>query len=123
MNAKEMIQNCNEWVVIGDVCDESKYAHKILGKFKSKGYRVVGVHPKGGEGIFKELEAVPFKADAVDLCINPISGFKYIKELPLLGIKNVLVQPGAESDEIIKFCKENEINVIEDCALVQLSKI
>ena len=123
MNAKEMIKNYNQWVVIGDVCNESKYAHKILEKFKSKGYRVVGVHPKGGEGTFKELEVIPFDTDAIDLCINPVSGFKYIKELPILGIKNVLIQPGAESDEIIKFCEENEINVVKDCALVQLNRI
>ena len=123
MNASEMIKNLNEWIVIGDVITEGKYAKKILNKFNEKGYKVIGVHPKGGEGVFKEIDAVPFKPKAVDLCINPVSGFKYIKKLPLLGIKNVLIQPGASSDEIINFCKENDINLVEDCALVQLNKL
>lgn len=33
------------------------------------------------------------------------------------------VQPGAESEEILTYCRENNINVIENCALVQLRSL
>ena len=33
-----------------------------------------------GEGIYKTLEEVPFKIEAIDLCINPIDGLKYLRE-------------------------------------------
>lgn len=39
-----------------------------------------------------------------------------------LGINKVLIQPGAESEEIIYFCREKGINYIESCVLVELSK-
>lgn len=108
------------WVVIGDVTNESKYAYRILEKFKSKGYNVVGVHPKGGSGVYKSLKDVPYEIEAIDLCINSFLGLEFVKEAKELGVKNILIQPGAESGEIISFCNENGITVVENCALLQL---
>ncbi|MBE6053591.1 MAG: CoA-binding protein [Clostridium sartagoforme] len=122
MDIKELIKVKN-WVVIGDVSNESKYAYKILNKFKEKGYTVSGVHPKGGEEIYKTLKEVPYNIDAIDLCINSKLGLEYMKEANELGIRNVLIQPGAESEEILLYCKENGINAIENCALVQLRSL
>lgn len=122
MDIKELIKT-NNWVVIGDVGNESKYAYKILNKFKEKGYIVSGVHPKGGNEIYKSLNEVPYKINAIDLCINSKLGLEYLKEANNLGIENVLIQPGAESEEILNYCKENNINAIENCALVQLNSL
>lgn len=122
MDIKELIK-INNWVVIGDVGNESKYAYKILNKFKEKGYIVSGVHPKGGNEIYKSLNEVPYKINAIDLCINSKLGLEYLKEAKNLGIENVLIQPGAESEEILNYCKENNLNAIENCALVQLRSL
>ena len=122
MNIGELMKLKN-WVVIGDVSNETKYANKILNKFKLKGYMVSGVHPKGGKGIYTNLKEVPYNIEAIDLCINAKYGIEFLKEAKELGIKNVLIQPGAESDEILKYCKENSINAIENCALIQLNHI
>lgn len=119
MIAKELLEFKN-WCVVGDVGNSTKYAHKILNKFHNKGFNVSGVHPKGGEKIYKSLEEVPYKIEVIDLCINSFMGLKYIKEAEKLGINKVLIQPGAESDEILAFCKENGITAIEGCALVEL---
>ena len=122
MDIKELIMK-NNWVVIGDVNNKEKYAYKILEKFKDKGYTVAGDHPKGGEGVYKSLKEVPYKINAIDLCINSKLGIEYLKEARELEIKNILIQPGAESEEILVYCKENKINAIENCALVQLRNI
>lgn len=119
MEAKDIIKEKN-WVVIGDVTNTSKYAYKILEKFKLKGRVVSGVHPKGGEGIYKTLKEVPYKIDAIDLCVNTKLGLEFMKEAKELGISKVLIQPGAESQEIIDYCNENNIVAIEGCALVTL---
>lgn len=119
MNIDEF-KKFKNWVVIGDVSNESKYASKILNKFKGKGTLVSGVHPKGGHEIYTSLKDVPYKIEAIDLCINPIRGLEYMKEAKELGIQNVLVQPGAESDDLINYCVENNINVVKGCALVSL---
>ena len=110
----------NNWVVIGDTLNKDKYASKILSKLNSRGYKVKGVHPKGGENIYKKLEEVPYKIDVIDLCINHMIGIKFMEEAKTLGIKYVLIQPGAESRDILNYCKDNGINAIEGCALVAL---
>lgn len=120
MTGKEMIYLKN-WAVIGDVANSTKYAARILALFNEKGYEASGVHPRGGDNIYKTLAEVPHDIEAIDLCINPIAGLEYMKEAKALNIKYVLIQPGAESKEIIKYCKENDITAIRDCALIRLA--
>ncbi|MGL5615767.1 MAG: CoA-binding protein [Sarcina sp.] len=122
MKAEDLISKFKNWVVIGDVGNSKKYASMILNKFKEKGYNVAGVH-KASEGAYKKLSDVPFEIEAIDLCINARDGIKYLMEGKELGIKYVLVQPGAESKEIMDFCDKNGITIIQGCALVELRKI
>jgi len=122
MEVKDLMYMKN-WVVVGDVKNENKYANKILKALKERGYNVSGIHYAGGASIFKSLKEVPYNIDVIDLCINPVKGYEYIKEAKDLGIKHILIQPGAESEEILNYCKENYIEVFQDCALVQLRKI
>ena len=116
----EIFRTFNNWVVIGDISNESKYAHKILKKLKNNGLNANGVHPKGVNKIFKSLKEVPYKIEAIDLCINSAEGLKYIKEANSLGIKNILIQPGAESKDILDYCIKNNLNAVQGCALVDL---
>ncbi|QGU96691.1 CoA-binding protein [Clostridium bovifaecis] len=114
--------NYENWVVIGNVLDSSKFAYKILKSLEQGNFNVKGIYPKDTTGTaFKSLKEVPYKIDVIDLCINPALGINFIKEAKELGIDKVLVQPGAESQEILDYCKENGITAIESCALVLLS--
>ena len=122
MDIREMMELKN-WIVIGDVVTEGKYANKILNRFNEKGYRVSGVSHKTGENVYDCIGKVPFNIEAIDLCVNPKYGINYLKEAKELGVKYVLIQPGAESEEILNYCKDNNILAIENCALVQLSNI
>ena len=122
MNGIDFIQYKN-WAVVGDVTNEEKYAFKILQKFKDKNYNVYGVTPKIGEGRYTKLSDIKEKIECVDLCINPKLGLKYVEEAKKLGIKNILIQPGAESIDILKYCEENDMVAIEGCALVLLNYV
>lgn len=122
MKAKELMSFKN-WVVVGDVLNKDKYAYKILNSIKTAQYNVAGVNPKGGEGIFSSLKDVPFNIEVVDLCINSIKGLEILKEAKELNINNVLVQPGAGSIEIFKYGEENNMNIIDGCALVELKNL
>lgn len=122
MDIKDMMKFKN-WVVIGDVVTEGKYANRILNRFKEKGYRVSGVSHKIGENVYDCIGKVPFDVEAIDLCVNPKYGINYLKEAKELVINYVLIQPGAESEEILNYCRENNIVAIENCALVQLANI
>lgn len=121
MNAGELL-NYKNWVVVGDVLNGEKYAYKIFNDLKGAAFNVSGVNPRDSSGkAYKTLKEVPYKVDVIDLCINPISGLKIIEEAIELGIDKILIQPGAESEEILSLCKNKGIIAIEGCALVELS--
>ena len=121
MQAHELL-NYKDWVVVGDVLNTSKYASRIKAALKGADFNVVGVNPRDTtETIYKALKDVPYKIEVVDLCINPITGLKIVEEAAELGIDKVLIHPGAESQDIINFCKEKGITAIEGCALVELN--
>lgn len=121
MDAKELL-NYKNWVVVGDVLNVEKYAYKILKALKKSNFNVSGVNPReNSDKVYKSLEDVPYKIDVIDLCINPISGLKVIEKAIDLGIDKVLIQPGAESYEILNLCKSKGIIAIAGCALVELS--
>lgn len=123
MKAEELMKYKN-WVVVGGVTDKNKYAYRILSELKETGYNVKGVNPKGDSlDTYKKLKEVDYKIDVLDLCINPMEGIKIVKEAHEQGINNILIQPGAESNEILDYCKDKGINAVEGCALVQLSNL
>ena len=122
LKANEFLEYKN-WVVVGDVLNRFKYAYKILSSLKEGGFNVVGLNPSvKNEEAYKSLGDVPYKIDVLNLCINPSKGIKILQEAYELKIDKVLIQPGAESPEIVKFCIDNGIQAIEGCTLVELRK-
>jgi predicted CoA-binding protein len=121
VNASEFLDYKN-WVVVGDVLNSSKFACKILSALKRDEFNTVGVNPSVEYGeVYNKLSDVPYKIEVLDLCINPHKGIKIVEEAYALKIDKILIQPGAESAEILNFCKENGIQAVEGCALVELS--
>lgn len=115
--------NFKKWAVIGDVLNEEKYAYKIVARLERNGYQVYKVNPRSGsEKVYKSLREIKDKVDVIDLVIHPKVGLKMIEEAKEVGIDKVLIQPGASSDEILKFCEESKIQVHEGCVLVELAK-
>lgn len=108
------------WAVIGDMENVLTYASQIRSELKEKGYKAYGVHPKGTGFAYKSLKDISGEIDVVDLCINPREGVGYAKEIVELGIKYVLIQPGAQSDEVSAFLEVNGVEVVKGCALVGL---
>lgn len=122
LKASEFLEYKN-WVVVGDVLNRLKYAYKILSSLTEADFNVVGLNPSvKTEDAYTSLGDVPYKIDVLNLCINPIKGIKILQEAHELKIDKVLIQPGAESPEILKFCIENGIQAIEGCTLVELRK-
>lgn len=117
MHLKDFMKMKN-WVVVGDVDNPLKYAYQIRNELKEKGYKVYGVHPEGTGFTYKCIKDIHKPIDVVDLCINPIDGLDYIKEIVTLGIEYVLIQPGAGSERIISYLRQNQVVVLEGCALV-----
>ncbi len=115
MELKE-IMNYKDFAVVGNTVVDGKYAKKIKDNLIHYGYNVSAVYKE-----LKSLNDINFELDVIVLCINPHLGLEFLKECKK-DYKAVLIQPGAESSEIIEFLKENNIPYLEGCALVGISR-
>lgn len=113
MNLEEMLKEKN-FVVVGNTVNPEKFAYKIKNELLNNGYNV--------ECVGYELNTInesSFDNFILNLCIHPIKGIKLLKENQK-NIKAVLIQPGAESEEIDNYLRENKIEFLHGCILVGL---
>lgn len=109
------IMSQRTFAVLGNTLDESKYAYKIKQGLQEHGYTVYSV---GKE--MESLNEIEEEIDIIDLCIHPAKGIKLLKECRK-AFKCIVIQPGAESEEILSYLNENHLPYIEGCLLVGLS--
>lgn len=122
MKASELMSYKN-WIVIGDVENSSKYAYKILKSLEMAGFNVTGFNPRNKNDSLKDIKNIEGNIEVLDLCINPKDGIKILESAAEIGINKILIQPGAESDEILNFCENKGMIAIEGCALVELNNL
>lgn len=112
--------------VAGASADRSKYGNKVLRCYVQKGRRVIPVHPKEKviEGIacVPGVAALPDEVQSLSVITPPAVTERVVEDAIARGIRNVWMQPGAESPAAVARCEEAGINVIADgsCVLVVL---
>ncbi|MEG1520272.1 MAG: CoA-binding protein [Clostridia bacterium] len=113
MTLKEIMDK-KSFAILGDTVNPEKYAYKIKEAMLEKGYKVFCV---GKE--LSSLNDIEESVDVVDLCINPIKALGLLKECEK-QINFVVIQPGAESDEIFSYLDEKKIPFVQGCLLMGL---
>ena len=112
------------WAVVGVSTNPEKFGHKIFRSLRAAGYRVYGVNPVGGEidgeRLYSDLCALPEIPQVVDIVVPPQITEQVARRCAELGVRNVWMQPGSESDTAIQYCHEHGIRVVHDaCAMVR----
>jgi len=116
--------NQKRFAVVGSFRNESKYAYQILKTLKNRKYEVYPVNPrlKEVEGLicYPSVKDIPVVCDVADIVTPPKVTERIVRECKEKGIGRVWLQPGAESEEAIKFCKENNIQVVSNiCVMLE----
>ncbi len=110
------------FAVAGSFRNESKYAYRILKTLKEKGYEVYPVNPRlaevDGLTCYPSVKEIPESVDVVDIVTPPQITEKIVRECKEKGISRVWIQPGAESQTAIKFCKDNNIQVVYNLCIM-----
>jgi len=112
--------------VVGASPRRHKYGNKVLRCYQQNGRRAIPVNPHE-----REVEGSACVASVLDLAedVRSISVItpppvteRVVEEAIRKGIRNVWMQPGAESDRAVAACEAAGINVIADgsCVLVVL---
>lgn len=114
------------FAVVGSFRNESKYAYRILDKLKKEGYEVYPINPSLqevlGEKCYKRISDIPFTVDVASIVTPPEVTEKIVQECLEKGIKRLWLQPGAENDNVINFCCNNDIKIIHSLCIM-LEKI
>ena len=108
----EQIMQMNTFAVVGDTLNPEKYAYKIKEGLLEQGYTV---HSVGKE--LQSLNEIPGDLDIIDLCIRPEEGLRLLQENQK-PCKCVVLQPGAESPELIAWLEEHQVPYVQNCLLV-----
>ncbi len=112
----EFLNRKNVFAVVGASRNPRKYGHQVYKDLKESGYKVYPVNPNAkeilGDKCYPSLED-PEKPDVVDIVVPPKVTERIVKTCKKLGITRVWMQPGSESEEAIKFCNRNDIDVLD----------
>jgi predicted CoA-binding protein len=112
--------------VVGASSDRLKYGNKVLRCYLQNGRKAIPVHPreKEIEGIacVASVADLPAEAQSISVITPPAVTEKVVEAAITKGIRNIWMQPGAESPAAVERCRAAGINVIADgsCILVVL---
>lgn len=110
-------------VVFGVSRSGKKFGNMAAKELRAKGYRVIPVHPEAdavdGEKCYQSLKDVPGAVGGALIVVKPSETDKVVREVADAGVKHLWLQQGAESEEAIEFCEQNELNVVHgECILM-----
>lgn len=115
------------YAVVGASENTEKYGYKVFKELSDGGYRVYAVNPRCadifGEKCYPDLASLPETPHVVEFVCPPGVTTETVRSFPELDIDKAWMQPGAESEEAIRFCDENGIKVLfNTCLLLERRK-
>jgi predicted CoA-binding protein len=114
------------YAVVGASTDREKYGNKVLRCYQQHGKEVYPINPKESqvEGLkaYAGLADLPVKPRGVSVITPPKVTERVVEEAAALGIRQVWMQPGAESPEAVAKAESLGLEVIAGgpCLLVVL---
>ena len=112
--------------VVGASEDRSKFGNKVLRCYQENKKTVIPVNPKAAsiEGIscVASVADLPDSVKSISVITPPTATEQVVEAAIVKGIRNIWMQPGAESTAAVARCEAAGINVIADhsCILVVL---
>ena len=108
--------------VVGASNHRQKFGNKAVRAFQSAGYKVIPINPheREVEGLraYASVVDVPDPIDMATVYVPPHVGIGLLDGFEQKGIKEIWINPGAESDELMAEARRRHLNVIEACSIV-----
>jgi len=123
-NHIEKFFNSNAFAVIGASTNRNKFGNKVLRCYIQNNKTVYAVNPNEAviEGVkcYPSLSDLPDEVESISIITPPSTTEKIVDQAIEKGIKNIWMQPGADSLIAVKNCESHHINVIAGgpCILV-----
>jgi uncharacterized protein len=108
--------------IIGASNDRSKYGNKALRAFQQRGYTVYPVNPNEPvvEGLpaYKSISDVPVRPEMITVYVRPAVLLKLLPDIAAKGCRELWLNPGTESDEVLELAERLKLNVIQACSII-----
>ena len=110
--------------IVGASSDRSKYGNIAVHSYREAGYEVFPVHPKEtqieGLKVYKSVLEIPVPLDRISVYLPPAVGVKVLEEFARKGAKELFLNPGSESDELIEKAQSLGLAPIIACSITAL---
>ena len=113
--------------IVGASADRSKYGNKAVRAYLKQGWEVFPVNPKGGqiEGltVYRSLHEIPVDhLDRVSLYVPPSIACNLLPQIAAKGARELWLNPGSESDEVIQEARQLGLEPIVACSILALQE-
>ncbi len=110
--------------VIGASQDRRKYGNKAVRAYLEAGYVVFPVHPTESQiedcRCYSNIDSIPDEIDFISLYVPPAVGIKLLPAIAARNPKELWINPGAQSDELIEAAADLHLRAIVACSIVAL---
>lgn len=108
--------------VVGASKDRSKYGNMCVRAHAAKGWEVFPVNPKEAEiegfKVYRSVADIPVPLDRISVYLPPQLGVKALDEFAGKGTRELFLNPGAESDELLARAQALGLKPILACSIV-----
>jgi len=113
--------------IIGASTNRHKYGNRAVRAYARQGYEVYPIHPRAqaveGFTAYPSILDVPVaELDRVSFYVPPEIGLKVIEEVARKPVREVWLNPGAESAELVVRGEVLGLNVIVACSIVAIGE-
>jgi predicted CoA-binding protein len=112
--------------IIGASSARHKFGNKAVRAFLRQGWTVYPVNPNEPEieGLksYPSVSAIPGPVDRASLYLPPALGIAVLDDIQRKGIRELWVNPGAESDALIERAALLGLETIQACSIVDIGE-
>ncbi len=112
--------------IIGASNNREKYGNIAVRSYIKQGHTVYPVNPKEEEieGLkaYKSILDIPDEIDRASIYLSPKIGISLLDEIQKKGIKEVFLNPGSESKELIEKAEKLGLNFVIACSIVDINE-
>jgi predicted CoA-binding protein len=109
--------------IVGASANRRKYGNRAVRAYARQGYEVYPIHPRAetieGYRVYRSVRDVPAtELDRVSVYLPPELGLKVLEEIAAKPAREVWLNPGADSPEVVARARALGLNVVVGCSIV-----
>jgi uncharacterized protein len=112
--------------VIGASNNRGKFSNKAVRAYSHQGYEVYPVNPKEekieGFKAYKSILDVPVELDRITVYLPPQVTLAVLGEIAKKGTKELFLNPGTESEEVLAKAKSLGLEPILACSILDIGE-